>query len=54
MFFFTFFPYLSGTPMMKILLEAIGLTAKTVDKVEKKEVVNHDSFSHTRKEAIEL
>jgi hypothetical protein len=39
--------------MMKILLEAIGLTAKTIDKVEK-EIVNHDSFSHARKEVIEL
>jgi hypothetical protein len=39
--------------MMKILLEAIGLTAKTIDRVEKA-VVNHDSFSHARKEEIEL
>lgn len=40
--------------MMKILLETIGLTAKTVDKFDKKDVVDHDNFSHTRKEEIEL
>jgi hypothetical protein len=40
--------------MMKILLEAIGLTAKTMDKSDKKETVNPDNFSHTRKEEIEL
>lgn len=40
--------------MMKILLEAIGLISKTVDKIDKKEAINPDSFSHTRKEVIEL
>lgn len=40
--------------MMKILLEAIGLVSKTVDKIDRKETVNPDSFSHKRKEEIEL